>query len=156
MYHIDYGFILGISPGGNLGFETAIFKLTPEMIELLGGTHSETFMTFVQTTIRGFLVARRLMRPIISIVASFADSGLPCFNYTEDNIARMLDRFMPGKWWVCCCCCCFLLSFLYQNLPFIFVCFDVIVNSLISSTGHAYYINTLLLSFSFIGRIYII
>ena len=95
--HIDYGFILGISPGGNLGFETASFKLTPEMIELLGGLKSDTFIRFVQTTVRGFLVARRLMAPLLSIVASFADSSLPCFSYTDDNLSRMLGRFFPDK-----------------------------------------------------------
>lgn len=41
--HIDFGFILGITPGGNMGFEKAPFKLTREMIELMGGTHSAVF-----------------------------------------------------------------------------------------------------------------
>lgn len=34
--HIDFGFILGISPGGNLGFEASPFKLSKEMLDLLG------------------------------------------------------------------------------------------------------------------------
>ena len=95
--HIDYGFILGISPGGNLGFETAAFKLTPEMIELLGGFESEVYQTFVQTIIRGFLIARKVRVPILAIISAFADSGLPCFNHKEDNLRRMNDRFFPSK-----------------------------------------------------------
>lgn len=33
MVHIDFGFILGQSPG-NINFETAPFKLTQEMVDL--------------------------------------------------------------------------------------------------------------------------
>lgn len=95
--HIDYGFILGISPGGNLGFENAAFKLSPEMIELLGGMNSEPFLRFVELTVRGFLVARRLVGPLVSIVSSMADSSLPCFSHKDDNLARMYDRFYPNE-----------------------------------------------------------
>jgi len=33
--HIDFGFILSISPGKNLGFETSAFKLTHEFVEVI-------------------------------------------------------------------------------------------------------------------------
>jgi phosphatidylinositol kinase/protein kinase (PI-3 family) len=41
--HIDFGFILGVTPGGNMGFEKAPFKLTKEMVELMDGPHSAMF-----------------------------------------------------------------------------------------------------------------
>ena len=95
--HIDYGFILGISPGGNLGFETAAFKLTKEMIEVLGGYKSEVYNAFVQSIIRGFLIARKYRKPIVAIISAYADSGLPCFNYKQDILQRLNDRFFPTK-----------------------------------------------------------
>jgi phosphatidylinositol 4-kinase len=95
MCHIDYGFLLGISPGGNLGFENASFKLTGEMLELLGGPKSELFSTFMSMTIRGFLAARQVMEPLLIIVAAMADSGLPCFMHKADNLAKLRARFVP-------------------------------------------------------------
>jgi len=95
--HIDYGFILGISPGGNLGFESAAFKLSGEMLELMGGVESETFAYFIDTVVRGFLIARRLETPLLSTIAAFADSGLPCFMHRDDNLATLRERFLPDK-----------------------------------------------------------
>jgi phosphatidylinositol 4-kinase len=93
--HIDYGFTLGISPGGNLGFETAAFKLTSEMITLLGGVQSEMFASFVDMVVRGFLVAREAMEPILDVVCALADSGLPNFMHKSDNLEKFRARFVP-------------------------------------------------------------
>jgi len=74
LIHIDFGFILGISPGGNLGFETAAFKLTREMVEVLGGEESEAFHLFMERCVQGFLASRQLIEPVMALVASMADS----------------------------------------------------------------------------------
>jgi phosphatidylinositol 4-kinase len=95
LIHIDFGFILGISPGGNLGFETASFKLTTEMVELLGGASSDAYHTFVLMAVRGFLAARHVMEPILACVSSFADSGLPCFTWRKNTISSLRERFFP-------------------------------------------------------------
>jgi len=59
LVHIDFGFILEISPGGNLGFESAAFKLSHEMTQILdpgARKSSATFQEFQELCIRGFLV----------------------------------------------------------------------------------------------------
>ncbi|RYH05389.1 hypothetical protein EON65_44810, partial [archaeon] len=46
LVHIDYGFVLGASPGGNMEFEQAPFKLTTEYVEIMGGIESRGFKKF--------------------------------------------------------------------------------------------------------------
>jgi phosphatidylinositol 4-kinase len=41
--HIDFGFLLGIAPGNAWSLETAPFKLTAEMMELMGGVEGTLF-----------------------------------------------------------------------------------------------------------------
>lgn len=61
LVHIDFGFILEISPGGNMRFESAAFKLSHEMTQLLdpgGARASAPFRRFQELCIRGFLAVR--------------------------------------------------------------------------------------------------
>ena len=95
LVHIDFGFILGISPGGNLGFESAAFKLSHEMTQLLdpgGKRNSPQFRGFVAACVRGFLAARGAAAPIIAAIALMSESGLPCYGY-GDPVRRLRDRF---------------------------------------------------------------
>ena len=61
LVHIDFGFMLETSPGGNLGFEKAGFKCTHEMTQILapgGDRGSPSFRLFQDLVIRGYLAVR--------------------------------------------------------------------------------------------------
>ncbi|XP_039047721.1 phosphatidylinositol 4-kinase alpha 1-like isoform X2 [Hibiscus syriacus] len=97
LVHIDFGFILETSPGGNMRFESAHFKLSHEMTQLLdpsGVMKSETWDNFVSLCVKGYLAARRHMNGIIYTVLLMLDSGLPCFS-RGDPIGNLRKRFHP-------------------------------------------------------------
>ncbi|GLT98070.1 hypothetical protein SLE2022_155940 [Rubroshorea leprosula] len=97
LVHIDFGFIFEISPGGNMRFESAHFKLSHEMTQLLdpsGVMKSETWYQFVSLCVKGYLAARRHMNGIINTVLLMLDSGLPCFS-RGDPIGNLRKRFHP-------------------------------------------------------------
>ncbi|EPS69994.1 hypothetical protein M569_04764 [Genlisea aurea] len=97
LVHIDFGFIFEISPGGNMRFESAHFKLSHEMTQLLdpsGVMKSDTWYQFVSLCVKGYLAARRYMDGIINTVLLMLDSGLPCFS-RGDPIGNLRKRFRP-------------------------------------------------------------
>lgn len=96
--HIDFGFILEISPGGNLGFETASFKLSHDMVPLIdpsGNLSSDTYKHFEDLVVKGFITAREHMQEIVSLFELQGSSGLPCFQRGRP-ITHMKQRFMPN------------------------------------------------------------
>ncbi|KAJ3672896.1 hypothetical protein LUZ60_006270 [Juncus effusus] len=97
LVHIDFGFILETSPGGNMRFESAQFKLSHEMTQLLdpsGSMKSDTWYQFVSLCVKGYLAARRHMNGIITTISLMTDSGLPCFS-RGDPIGNLRKRFHP-------------------------------------------------------------
>ena len=71
--HIDFGFILGISPG-NMNFETAPFKLTKDYLDILDGENSNIFQYFKTLLIRGFIALKRNFESILGILEIMAKS----------------------------------------------------------------------------------
>ena len=54
---IDFGFILEIAPGG-IKFESAPFKLTQEMIAVLGGDSTPSYKAFSELVVKAYLASR--------------------------------------------------------------------------------------------------
>ncbi|KAL3700638.1 hypothetical protein R1sor_018660 [Riccia sorocarpa] len=97
LVHIDFGFILETSPGNNMRFESAHFKLSHEMTQLLdpsGDMKSDFWHRFVSLCVKGYLTARQHMDGIINTVLLMKDSGLPCFS-RGDSIGNLRKRFHP-------------------------------------------------------------
>ena len=96
--HIDFGFILGISPGGNLNFENAPFKLTKDYIRIMDGVNSEIYAYFKSLVVRGILEARKHIESLSNIVEAMGRGvPMPCFNAGTDVdvvIENFKERFL--------------------------------------------------------------
>lgn len=94
LIHIDFGFILSISPK-NLGFEQSPFKLTPEFVDVMGGPSSELWAEFKHLLLEGLKAARKHMDRIINIVEIMRSSSqLPCFkNGCSGTVRNLRNRF---------------------------------------------------------------
>ena len=53
--HIDFGFFLSHAPGKGMKFEKAPFKLTAEVVEVLGGERSTAFSEYRELMKQGFM-----------------------------------------------------------------------------------------------------
>ncbi|CAG9322555.1 unnamed protein product [Blepharisma stoltei] len=92
--HIDFGFILSISPGGNMRFERPGFKLTKEMIDIMGNENSEAFDYFRELVIKGYLAVRSHANSFIALIKAMEYSGLTC--YRKNAVAGFIKRFYLG------------------------------------------------------------
>lgn len=93
--HIDFGFCFDIAPGG-VKFERAPFKLTSEMMAVMGGsTDSQAFKWFEELCVKAFLASRQYTEKLSQLVLLMMDSGLPCFK--PESVQHFKDRFVLEK-----------------------------------------------------------
>ncbi|KAM0343322.1 hypothetical protein ACHAPU_008643 [Fusarium lateritium] len=93
--HIDFGFCFDIAPGG-VKFERAPFKLTTEMMAVMGGSmEHQSFKAFEELCIKAFLASRQYCEKLSQIVLLMMDSGLPCFK--PESVKHFRERFVLDK-----------------------------------------------------------
>ena len=97
--HIDFGFILGIAPGG-ISFEKAPFKLTKEYVEIMGGKDSLYFQMYKDLMVKGMITCKKYVDNFISIAEIMSKgSKMPCFDNKNigDIFVKFRERFYPEK-----------------------------------------------------------
>lgn len=92
LIHIDFGFMLQSSPG-NMNFEAAPFKLTPEYVELMDGDDSDLFEYFKSLITAGLLEVRKNMDELVRFITiMMKESVMPCFKNPETIVAEFEAR----------------------------------------------------------------
>ena len=76
-------------------FEPSSFKLTHEMVILMGGRNSQGYSMFQHLTVKAFLALRPYADQLIDTVRLMLDTGLPSFK-GEGTIKRLRERFSLG------------------------------------------------------------
>mmetsp|Transcript_15735 Transcript_15735/g.34027 ORF Transcript_15735/g.34027 Transcript_15735/m.34027 type:complete len:744 (-) Transcript_15735:664-2895(-) len=100
LIHIDFGFLLSNSPGGNREFEKAPFKLTSEMVELMGGLKSNYFRLFRKLCARGYVEVCRQRNKLLLMVDLMmqGNMSMPCFVRGRQYVLHSLsERLTPGS-----------------------------------------------------------
>jgi phosphatidylinositol 4-kinase len=93
--HIDFGFCFDIAPGG-VKFERAPFKLTSEMMAVMGkSTEHQAFKWFEELCVKAFLASRQYTEKLSQLVLLMMDSGLPCFK--PETVKHFKERFVLEK-----------------------------------------------------------
>ena len=97
--HIDFGFILGISPGG-INFENAPFKLTKEYVEIMGGIDSLYYQMYKDLMVKGMIICKKYVDDIINIAEIMSKgSKIPCFfkKNIDEIFKSFRERFYADK-----------------------------------------------------------
>jgi hypothetical protein len=94
LLHIDFGYLLART----VEFEKAPFKLTEEIIDVLGGEKSKLFAKYEELCIQGFFAIRKHYRKVLTLLQMtltapiMGGQFLPCLN-GDSLLKNMRKRF---------------------------------------------------------------
>lgn len=78
LVHIDFGFLFVTSPGG-LNFESAPFKLSQELIDVMGGVSSDAFNYYRVLVYEALAAARERCEDLLALVSILTPyNAMPC------------------------------------------------------------------------------
>jgi len=90
LFHIDFGYILGRDPKPL----PPPMKLSKEMVEAMGGVHSEHYQQFRKLCYTTFLHLRRHANLILNLFALMCDASVPDIALEPDKTVRKVqDKF---------------------------------------------------------------
>ena len=98
LIHIDFGFMLSNAPGKGIKFEKAPFKITDEMLELIGGNNSDNFKEYRKRLFKGYFAIYDNFEKIQKLAEfMFIGQGkyFPCFIEKENTLASLKERLRP-------------------------------------------------------------
>lgn len=98
--HIDFGFVFGLAPGKAFSMETCPFKLTEEMVDVMGGPSSPHFALYKKLCADAYVIATAHADTLCDLVdAMSSQSPYPCFQYNPNAAAQFRRRCtqMQGK-----------------------------------------------------------
>ena len=98
LIQIDFGFFLSNAPGGE--FEKAPFKLTDEVIEVIGGINSKYFQVFRKLMWKGMIaISKHYEKILILVEMMYCGYGkkLECFKSGDSTLTKLKERFRPKK-----------------------------------------------------------
>jgi hypothetical protein len=96
--HIDFGFVFGFAPGKAFSMEKCPFKLTEEMVDVMGGLNSEHFKEFERQCVQNFIVARRHVEEVsLLLEVMTANSNYPAFQYNPNALADFTAKLCLSK-----------------------------------------------------------
>lgn len=97
--HIDFGFVFGSAPGGSFSLELSTpFKITDEILDVMGGPKSPLFSEFVTLFCCGFLALQAHCDTFLTLLdITCKDSTFKCFEGRDSKeiVSKIRERFCP-------------------------------------------------------------
>ena len=104
--HIDFGFVFGLAPGKQASMETAPWKMTEEMLEVMGGEEGSRTLQFKKLCTACLVALKKHSSEILGLLEIMAyKSNFPSLQYNSRALRDLRGRLMldvpddelPGK-----------------------------------------------------------